>query len=141
MRLSSTDLYLLQGEVYHLRLYALNKRVTFSTTDFRVAGVSFHGRVIGYQPGKAFILAKVGKKIFKCRVHVLDINKKNISIRRGKSARLHVLGTNSFVKWKSANVRVASVSMFGKVTAKKKGRTIIYGRIRGKTLKCVIRVR
>lgn len=140
MRLSSTDLYLVKGEVYHLRLYALNKRVSFSSTNFRVAGVSFHGRVVGYQPGKAFILAKVDKKVLKCRVHVICMNKKSITLKAGKSTKLHVMGAYSFIRFESANARVASVNMFGKVTAKKKGRTIIYAKIRGKTLKCIVRV-
>ncbi len=139
-RLSSRDLYLIKGEMYHLKLYTINKRVTFSTTDFRVASVGFHGRIFAHQPGKAFILAKVGKKELKCRVHVLDINKRSITLKPGRSKHLYIKGSNAFVRWKSANPRVANVSLFGRVKAKKKGKTIIYAKVKGRTLTCVVRV-
>ncbi len=141
VRLSTNDLYLIRGEEYHLKLYAINKRVTFSSTNFRVAGVGLHGRIFAYQPGQAFILAKVGKRVMKCRVHVLDINRRSITLRNGRSRHLSIRGSNAFVQWKSANPRVASVSMFGRVKAKKKGKTIIYARVKGKTLTCVVRVK
>ena len=140
MRLSTTDLYLVQGEVYHLKLHALNKRVTFTTTNFRVASVNFHGRIYALQPGKAFVLAKVGKRTLKCRVHVIELSRSTITIKQGKSIRLSIRGTNSFVRWKSANSRVAGVTMFGQVTGKKKGSTIIYARVKGKTLKCIVKI-
>ncbi len=141
LRLSSKDLYLIKGEEYHLKLYAINKRVTFSSTNFRVASVGLHGKIFALQPGHAFILAKVGKKVLKCRVHVLDINKRSITLKAGGSKHLSIKGSNAFVQWKSANPRVASVSMFGKVKAEKKGTTIIYARVKGRTLTCVVRVR
>lgn len=141
MHLSTTDLYLVKGEEYHLKLIALNKRVSFSSTDFRVAAVFLHGRIQALQPGKCFILAKVDKKVLKCRVHVLDINKETMTLKVGASKRLSIRGTNSFVRWDSTNPRVASVSMFGTVKAKKKGNTIIYATVKGKTLKCVVRVK
>ena len=140
MHLNATDLYLEKGEMYHLKLQAVNKRVSFSTTNFRVAGVSFNGRVIGFQPGKAFILAKVDHKVLKCRVHVIDISCSSLKLKAGKSKKLNVRGVYSFVRWESANERVASVNMFGKITAKKKGQTIIYAKVKRKTLQCVVRV-
>jgi hypothetical protein len=115
--------------------------VTFSSTNFRVAGVGLHGRIFAYQPGQAFILAKVGKRVIKCRVHVLDINRRNITLKTGRSKHLYIKGSNAFVQWKSANPRVASVSMFGRVKAKKKGKTVIYAKVKGKTLSCVVRVK
>lgn len=141
MHLSSTDLYLIRGEEYHLKLFAINKRVSFSTTNFRVAGVGLHGRIFALQPGKAFILVKVDKKVLKCRVHVLDIDKRSITLRPGRSKHLHIRGSNAFVRWKSANPRVADISIFGRVTAKKKGSTIIYAKVKGKTLTCFVRVK
>ena len=140
MRLSASDLYLVKGEVYHLKLHALNKRVTFTTTNFRVASVNFHGRIYALQPGKAFVLAKVGKRTLKCRVHVIELSRNTITINRGRSTKLSIRGTNSYVRWKSANPRVASVSMFGRVTGKKKGRTVIYATVKGKTMKCIVKI-
>lgn len=141
MRLSQTDLYLLRGESYHLKLHAMNKRVTFSSTNFRVAGVGLHGRIYAFQTGKALILAKVGKKVLKCRVHVIDINKRRIAIKTGSSRHLTIKGSNALVRWKSANPKVASVNIFGRVKANKKGKTVIYAKVKGKTLSCVVWVK
>lgn len=140
LHLNKQDLYLLKGEEYKLSVFGINKRVSFSSTNFRVVGVNFNGRVYGYQTGKAFIVAKVDKKELRCRVHVIDINKEVLEIKTGKSYRLRIKGTNSFVGWKSMNNNIASVSIFGKVKAVSEGTTIIYAKIKGKTLKCTVRV-
>lgn len=131
---------MIKGEEAHIYVFDINKRVTFSTTNFRVAGVNFNGRVFGYQTGKAFIIAKVDKKELRCRVHVIDINKDKLELSVGKTYQLRVLGTNSFISWSSKNKEVASINIFGKVTAKSKGTAIIYGKVKGKKVKCVIRV-
>lgn len=44
------------------------------------------------------------------------------------------------VKWKSSNKKIATVSSKGKVTAKKKGSTMIYATVNKKKLKCVVKV-
>ena len=141
MHLNKQDLYLVKGEEYKLSVFAINKRVSYYSTNFRVAGVNFNGRVFGYQTGKAFIIAKVGERELRCRVHVIDISKKEITLRKGKSYRLRIKGTNAFVDWKSSNKGVATVSMFGNVKALSSGSTVVYGKVKGKTLKCTVRVR
>ncbi len=140
MRLNHHDLYLKKGEEFHLYVVALNKRVSFTSSDFRVAGVNFNGRVYGYQTGGCFILAKVDDKVLKCRVHVLDISKEQLSIRVGSSKKLNIRGSNSFVKWSSQDSSIAAVSMFGRVKGKRKGSTLIYANVKGKTFSCKVRV-
>ncbi|MBP1755169.1 MAG: hypothetical protein H6Q59_1567, partial [Firmicutes bacterium] len=141
MHLNRTDLYLKKGEESHVYVVALNKRVSFTSTNFRVAGVNFNGRIFGYQTGQAFILAKVDDRILKCRVHVLDISKKSVTIRKGKATRLHIYGSNAFVKWKSSNPKVASVNMFGRITGKNKGRATIYANVKGISFECRVLVK
>ncbi len=140
MHLNTNDLYLKKGEEFHLYVVALNKRVSFTSTDFRVAGVNFNGRVYGYQTGNCFILAKVDNRVLKCRVHVMEINKKHITLSVGRSKKLGVRGIGSFVKWRSSNSSIASVGMFGRVKAKRKGKAVIYATVKGKTFSCEVRV-
>ena len=140
LHLNCNDLYIKKGEEFHLYVVSINKRVSFASTNFWVAGVNFNGRVYGYQTGSCYILAKVEDRILKCRVHVMDINKTHITLRQGRSNRLSILGIGSFVRWKSSNPEVASVSMFGKVKAKSKGNVIIYGSVKGKTFSCEVKV-
>jgi uncharacterized protein YjdB len=129
-----------KGEEYRLFVYGINKRVSYSSTNFRVAGVNFNGRVFAYQTGKTFITAKVDGKDLRCRVYVIDMNKDMLNLKVGDSYRLKIKGSNSFVSWKSENKKIATVSMFGKITAKKKGSTVIYANIKGKTLKCILKI-
>ncbi len=138
LHLNENDLYLKKGEEFHLYVFAINKRVSYSSTNFRVAGVNFNGRVFGYQTGKAFIIAKVDHKELKCRVHVIDINSDKIVLKIGDTYHLKIKGTNSYVRWNSKERGIATVNMFGKVKAKNKGSTIIYGRVKGKVLKCTV---
>lgn len=129
---------MIKGEEFHLFVYDINKRVSFSSTNFRVAGVNFNGRVFAYNTGKAFIIAKVGKKELRCRVHVVDISSKSIELKAGETYHLKIKGSNAFVSWKSKDKEIATVSMFGKVTAKSCGSTVITAKIKGKTLKCKV---
>lgn len=140
LHLNRQDVYLMKGEEFKLSVFGINKRVSFYSTNFRVAGVNFNGRVFGYQTGKTFIVAKVDKKELRCRVHVIDINKQSLELKEGKSYRLRIKGSNSFVGWKSKDNYIATVSIFGKVKAISKGTTIIYAKVKGKTLKCTVRV-
>ncbi len=138
LRLNERDLYLIKGEEFRLYVYALNKRVAFYSTNFKVADVNFNGRVYGYQTGKAFIIAEVDHKELKCRVHVIDINKKTLRLKRGESYHLKIKGTHSYVRWKSGDVRVATVNPFGHVKAIEEGKTVIVAKVKGKILTCNI---
>jgi uncharacterized protein YjdB len=140
MHLNKQDVYMLKGEEFRLFVFALNKRVSYSSTNFRVAGVNFNGRVHAHQTGKTFIIAKVDDKLLKCRVHVIDINREKIKLKVGDSFRLNITGSNAFVRWKSNDTRVATINMFGKVKAKKKGMTVVFAKIKGKVLKCTVYV-
>ena len=121
-------------------MLGINKRVSYSSTNFRVAGVNFNGRVYGHQVGKAYIIAKVNGDLLKCRVYVIDLNKNNIYLKVGQNYDLDVRGANTYVRWKSSNVNIASVSFTGKVKAKNRGKTEIIAKIKGKELKCSVYV-
>ncbi len=136
LHLNERDLYLIKGEEFHLYVFGINKRVSFYSTNFKVAEVNFNGRVFGYQTGKAFIIAEVDNKELKCRVHVIDINKKTLRLKKGDSYRLKIRGTPSFVRWKSGDTRVAEVSLLGNVKAVAKGKTVIVAKVKGKILTC-----
>ena len=141
MHLNRQELYLTKGEEFRLFVYRINKRVSFYSTNFRVAGVNFNGRVSAYQTGKAFIIAKVGTKELKCRVKVIDLNKKRLTLSVGDSYRLGIKGPAFFARYKSSNTSVATINVFGMVRAKRAGKTTISVNVKGKTLKCIVTVR
>lgn len=140
LHLNRQELYLVKGEEFKLFVYGINKRVSFYSTNFRVAGVNFNGRVFAYQTGKAYIIAKVDNKKLKCRVKVIELNRKNLNLRVGETFRLKVKGPVFFASYKSSNPEVAKVSIFGKIKAKKPGRTKITVYVKGKKMVCNISV-
>lgn len=141
LHLNKQDIYMIKGEETHLSVFGINKRVSFHSTNFRVAGVNFNGRIFAYRTGEAFIIARVDRKELKCRVHVIDINRKSIELKTGSSYRLKIAGTGAYKRWKSSNSSVASVSMFGRVKAISRGNAVITARVKGRTLKCTVYVR
>jgi hypothetical protein len=142
LHLNKQDVVLIKGEEFKLSVYGINVRVSYSSTNFRVAGVNFNGRVMAYQTGKAFILVKVKNKdkLLKCRVRVIDINKEKLKLKAGASYRLKIEGIFAFTSWKSSNPKVATVNAFGKVKAKSKGSTVITAKVKGKVVKCTVSV-
>lgn len=141
LHLNRQEVYLVKGEEFRVFVYGINKRVSFHSTNFRVAGVNFNGRVFAYQTGKAFIIAKVDGRELKCRIKVIDLNKDRLNLDVGDSYRLGIKGPVFFAKYKSSNSSVATVNVFGKIEAKKPGKTIITVNVKGKILKCAVSVR
>jgi hypothetical protein len=141
LHLNKYDIYMLKGEETRLTVFGINKRVSYYSTNFRVAGVNFNGRIHAYRTGKAFIIAKVDGKQLKCRVHVIDINKNKLVIKKGDCYRLKIAGSSTFIHWKSSNTKVASVSIFGNVKANCSGGATITAKVKGRTLQCRVIVK
>ena len=69
------------------------------------------------------------------------INKKNITMNVYQKYVLKLKGTRCKVTWKSSKPKVAKVNKKGVVTALKKGKTTIIGKIKIKKYKCVVIVK
>lgn len=140
-QLNRNKLYLLPGEEYRLFSFGRSERVEFASTNFNVAEINFVGIVKAYKPGKTYIIARSGRKQMRCLVYVIDINKKKLKLSIGRSYRLKIRGTNSFVSWKSSNESVATVSIFGRVRACGRGTAIIYAKVKGKQFRTEVIVK
>lgn len=127
--------------------------VVFSSSKKSVAMVSSKGKITAKKPGKAVITATAanGKKTT-CTVTVkkapkkIGVKTRVKTLKKGKSFKIKVnLPKNTAsnkLTYKSGKPKVASVSRNGKVTAKKKGTTMITVRtFNGKktTVKVVVR--
>lgn len=141
MHLNRQDLVMIKGEEFKLFVYGINKRVSYSSSNFRVASVNLNGKIYALQTGKAYIIAKVDGRVLKCRVRVIDLNKEKLVLSLNGTYRLKVKGTLSLPRWKSSNNNIASVNMFGKIKAKRKGSTVITATIKGRKLRCVVTIK
>ncbi len=69
-RLNIESATLKPGEKVFVKIVGINKRAKYSSSDFRIASVSFRGVVYARQPGTAIISVREGSHIYKCRITV-----------------------------------------------------------------------
>lgn len=72
----------------------------------------------------------------------IKLNKKKATIKVGKAIKLKLKNAKAKkVKWRSTNKKVATVSKKGTVKARKKGKTTIIAKYKGKKYRCKITVK
>ncbi|MBM6777602.1 Ig-like domain-containing protein [Collinsella tanakaei] len=158
--LDKTTLSLGKGESYTLKATvapadAENKKVTWTSSDTKVATVDSNGKVTAVAPGSATITvtAEGGGKTATCAVSVagavsgVTLDKTSLSLDKGESYTLKATVTpadaeNKKVTWRSSDTKVATVDANGKVTAVAPGSaTIIVTTEDGnKTATCAVSV-
>lgn len=119
---------------------AYNKKVTWSSSNTKVAKVDKNGVVTAVGTGKAVITVKTesGAKKATCTVTVkkkvqvtdISLNRSSKSLYKGSTYQLKATvypekATFKEVKWSTSNKRVATVSSTGKVKATGKGSAVI----------------
>ena len=112
------------------------KKVTWSTSDRRIATVSSTGVVKALKVGLVNITAKVGTKKLVCEVWVPDPTivssirtKKGLAVGYKSQLKVKNAGT-ARITWTSSNKNIATVSSTGLVTAKKKGKVTVYATLK-----------
>lgn len=101
-------------------------KVTFKSSNKKVATVNSKGVITGKKAGKAVITVKVGKYTKKLTVKVkkpsFKLVKSSAKLKKGKKTTIKVKAAPvSKVTYKTSNKKVATVNSKGVVTAKKKG--------------------
>ena len=101
-------------------------KVTFKSSNKKVATVNSKGVITGKKAGKAVITVKVGKYTKKLTVKVkkpsFKLVKSSAKLKKGKKTTIKVKAAPvSKVIYKTSNKKVATVNSKGVVTAKKKG--------------------
>lgn len=139
-RLNKEDIVLVKGEEFRIKIQSVNKKLSFSSTDIKVADVNILGNVTAYRVGTTVVKVKYKGEILKCRVRVIDISKRKLTIKTSKSTKLSMKGTRSGTRWSSSNVKIVRVNRFGKVTGVSKGTAKIYAKAEGKKLSCTVTV-
>ena len=141
MNVTKKTLYV--KKTYTLKLKGTKKKAKWSSSNKSVATVTSKGKVTAKKKGTATITAKVGSKKYTCKITVkpAQISKSTITLYKGRSYTLKVLGATQKVKWSSSNKSVATVSSTGKVTAKKKGTATITAKMGSKKYTCKVTVK
>ena len=126
-----------------------NKKITWNSSDSKVAKVSQNGKTTAVKTGTATIKAKYLGKTYKCNVTVKSPKLKysNKTLYTGKKFTQILISHNgkkistSKIKWTSSNKKVAAVSKSGTITAKSKGKATITAKYLGKSFKCIVTVK
>ena len=113
-------------------------KVTFKSSNKKVATVNSKGVITGKKAGKAVITVKVGKYTKKLTVKVkkpsFKLVKSSVKLKKGKKTTIRVKAAPvSKVTYKTSNKKVATVNSKGVVTAKKKGTAKITVKCNGNT--------
>lgn len=118
-------------------------KATFKSSNKKVAAVSSAGKIIAKKKGTCTISVKTNGITLKCKVTVKNpyLNKKSVTLVKGKTAQLKITGKVGKATFKSSNKKIATVSSSGKIKAKKKGKCTITVKTNGRTLKCKVKVK
>ena len=141
-------------KTYTLKVTGTSGKVTWSSSNKKIATVSSKGVVKGVKKGTATVTAKVGKKKYTCKVTVkqpvtsIKLNKKTVSLKVGKTVTLKATvspttANTKTVTWSSSNKKIATVSSKGVVKAVGNGTATITATAKdgsGKKASCKITV-
>lgn len=129
----SSSMYLSEKKTIKAGLtpdYSTDK-ITFSSSNSKIAAVTSSGVVTGKKVGKCYVYAKsTSGKVAKCLVTVkapiLSVSKKKISLYTSFSTNIKGSAKpSSYIKFKSYNNKIVTVSSKGTIKAKKAGKTHI----------------
>lgn len=130
------------GKSLKLKVSGTNKKVKWSSTKKSVATVTSKGIVSAKKYGKATIKAKIGKKIYKCKLTVVNptLSVNNLTMEPNHKKTLKITGHTGNIFWESSNEDIADVTCKGKVIANSVGSCTIYAKVNGITLSCPVTV-
>ncbi|MHB8131814.1 MAG: Ig-like domain-containing protein [Mobilitalea sp.] len=140
IQISDKSLALELGHYKTIKIYGTSAKASWSSSNSWVASVSSSGKVTAKAAGTATITASVNGKKINCKITVIRISKKALTMLPGKTSTLAITGTNSEVAWDSSNKKIANVSGSGKITANAPGTTTITASVDGKEITCKITV-
>lgn len=129
------------GNVIKLSASGTKDKVTWTTSDKKVADVDSNGKVTAKGPGTAIITATANGLKATCEVNVLKISKNELTLKKGETYSLNVLGTDSDINWFSNKNSVATVDENGLVTAKAPGTSKIIAEVGDKLVRCIVTVK
>ena len=137
---------------------ANNKKIKWTLSNKKVLNVNQKGKITAKHRGKAVVYARAtdgSKRYGKCIVTVkqpvkkITISKSNLTLKVGASKTLSANAypknaNNKKIKWTSSNKKVLIVNQNGKITAKHRGKAVVYARATdgsNKYKRCIITVK
>lgn len=130
------------GKQYTLEVNGGSGKITWKTSNKKIASVNKNGVVTALKPGKATITATRNGVSMQCKITVLKpaLKKTKVNLQVGGKTRLRINGGTEKAKWKSSNPSVVTVNSNGTLRGKKIGKATITATINGYKLSCKVNV-
>lgn len=118
VKLNKKSITLITGASTTLKLTGTKKTVKWSSMADDIATVSSKGKVTAKATGSTYIVAKVGKTSYKCKVKVINgkitVGKSDVSLKSNETVKVKIkaLGGHSIAA-ESMNENIATVSFKG----------------------------
>ena len=118
-------------------------KMTFKSSNSKVAAVNSNGKVTAKAKGNATVTAKTSKvtRTYKIKVEKPKLNNSRLSVYTKTSKQLKLKGTSRKVTWSSSAPSVVSVNKKGKITARRTGKATITAKVNGVKYKCKVTVK
>ena len=118
-------------------------KMTFKSSNPKVAAVNSNGKVTAKAKGNATVTAKTSKVTwtYKIKVEKPKLNNSRLSVYTKTSKQLKLKGTSRKVTWSSSAPSVVSVNKKGKITARRTGKATISAKVNGVKYKCKVTVK
>lgn len=129
------------GSKVKLKVEGTKDKVTWSSGNTKVATVDSKGKVTARGPGNTKIYATVNGSSVYADIKVLQMESSELELKKGESFKLNVLGTDSYIAWRSTKKSVAVVDDNGVVTAKSPGTAKVIAEVDGRLVRCIVTVR
>ena len=150
--LNKEELSLIVGKTTKLKLYNAKGKITWSSSNKKIATVNSKGKITAKKAGTAKITAKNGSKKYVCKITVqkktatsISLNNTNVTLYKGDTCTLKATVKPSdiddkTVTWSSSDSTVATVDSNGMVRAISIGESVITATCSGKSIACKISV-
>ena len=152
---NTRQIALVQGDVFQLvssiTPFTSKDKLSYKTSNKKVATVSKNGKITAKKAGKATITVKAGKKSVKVKVTVVGVKttdirvnttQLNLKVKKKATIKTYLTpkNTSEKVTYKTSNKKIATVDKKGKVTAKKAGTATITVKSGSKSVKVNVTV-
>ena len=147
--LDATSVTLAKGRTLTLKPalvpFTSTQKITYKSSNSKVAAVSSSGKIKAAAPGTATITVTSGSKKATCKVTVSGITnvKSSVTVKKGKTLTLKpkVYGISGKVTYTTSNKKVATVSSKGQIKGIKKGTATITVKAGSVSATCKVKVK
>ena len=137
------EISLVKDKTKQLEIIGGSGKITWKSSDEKVATVDKNGLVTATGFGKATITATRNGVDITCTVKGFDpifaVTQKTVRVNQTKKLRI-LQSTGGKITWKSSNTKLVKVNDKGQITGVARGNAYVTAKVDGKTLRCDIRI-